>query len=115
MNISVQDWKGAEKEQAREELALAREAALISETRSRLDLLQSLAALDVAQQTRKIRELELEQAKILAKEADFLHGLGRISRLEQWNTLLTLKAAENELFSALAEEYSAWLSIKRFL
>lgn len=115
LNISVQDWKGAEKEQAREELALAREAALISETRSRLDLLQSLAALDIAQQTRKIRELELEQAKILAEEADFLHSLGRISRLEQWNTLLTLKAAENELFSALAEEYSAWLSIKRFL
>ena len=111
LSISPENWKGGDKQRAAEELLLAQEAAALAEMKAGISYSQALTALETAARAREIRELELEQAGLLREEADFLYPRGEISFIEYSEILLTRQAAENNLFSALISEYSAWQDI----
>jgi len=115
LSFSLQDWQKEDREELKTDLSLSQEEAARAVMESRLSLQQTLITLDTTRQNREIAELELEQARDLLEEAEFLHRLGEYSEAERDDAQLTLNQSEVNLFSALAEEYIAWREVLVYL
>jgi len=114
LNLSPEDWRAVERGELREELLLAEEAAAQARRASRLSCAQALLAREAAAENTEIRRIELEEARELLAEGEYLYPLGEVSWVEYQELVLSVRGAEDELFAALADEYAALLSLLEF-
>jgi len=110
-SFGLDDFNRAEREELAVDIELAREQHQQTLEQSLLEYEEQMLALEAAQAAREIRDIELEQTELLHEEAKFLHNQGDISELELDDARITYEQAENSLFSALVEEYTALLDL----
>ncbi len=108
LSFSFQDWQSQEREELSRDLELSRLEAGQVQVEQYQALQQDLIALETTKQSCDLARLELEEAMEIYDEAEFLLERGEYSRAERDEARLDLKTAEVSLFSALADEYSAW-------
>lgn len=112
ITVSVSDWQSTEISQLETELSLTQDIFAQSLATEKINLEHTLITLETTQINSDVAEIELEQAEELVEEAEFLYNLGDYSDTELEEVLLTLKQVENNLFSALTDEYNAWQSLR---
>lgn len=114
LSLGLQDLRKKEREELARDISLAEEQVVLATAESTLAYKQAQGALENATLTEEIVELELEETRELVDEATFLYEQGDISETELEEAQLLLVQAENEYFSALAEEYIALLELERY-
>jgi len=114
-SLSLDDLQAKEKEISREEYEIASQQVIQSQNEAELEYKQILDKIESSNLNREIAWIEFEQAEILYSEAQLLCKRGDISELDLEQSRLFLKASENTLFKAFADEYMAWDSLKAYL
>ena len=111
VSFGLEDFNLEERDELAIDIGLAREQHQQTLEQSTLEYEEQLLTLEASQATREIRNIELDQMELLKEEAEFLHGQGDMSELELEDARITYAQAENNLFSALVEEYTALLNL----
>lgn len=115
VSFGLEDFNRAERDDLAIDIGLAREQHQQTLEQSKLEYEEQLLTLEASQASREIRNIELEQMELLKEEAEFLFGQGDMSELELEDARITCEQAENSLFSALVEEYTALLNLKSYI
>ena len=113
--LSLDDFQKKEKEIAREEFQNSINRAEQNRDQVELEFEQTIEALTTKEINREISLIELEQSRILLSEAELLYRIGEYSELELEQSCLNLELAENSFFRALADEYIAWIALRKYL
>lgn len=114
-SLSPDDFQNKQRDIAREAFLISKAEAEQTLNEVQLGFEQVLETIDISEINSEISLLEYEQAKILFSEAELLRKMGDYSEIELQESQLTLVHAENALFRALADEYQAWLELKKYL
>ena len=114
-SISPDDFQKKKRDIAEEEFNISLNEAEQSLYQAELEFEQVIESIGSSSINSEISRLEFEQTKILLLEAELLHKLGEFSEVDLNESQLTLTKADNSLFKALADEYSAWLELKKNL
>lgn len=115
LSFSLQDWQKEERFELGRDLELSRlEAGKVLMEQSQ-ELQQDLITLENTDQGSELARLELDEAREVYDEAEFLLEQGEYSRAERDEALLDLKQAEVSLFAALADEYTAWRELLYYI
>lgn len=115
VSFGLDDFNREERDELAIDIGLAREQHQQTLEQSRLEYEEQLLTLEAAKASREVRNIELEQMELLKEEAEFLFDQGDMSELEFEDARITYEQAENSLFSALVEEYTAWVNLKSYI
>ena len=115
LTLSSDSFNKTQKLIAEEELQLSIIEADQSRNNVELEFEQVLEALVSTELNSEISKLEYEQTKIIYAEAELLKTLGDYSEIELQESKLSLMEAENSLYRAIADEYIAWLELKKYM
>jgi len=114
-SVSLDDFQKNQRNIENEEFLISQAEAEQKLNEAELGYEQVIEAISISEINSEIALLEFEQAKILKLEAEFLKKLGDYSEIELQKSELTLTKAENSLFKALADEFQAWLELKKYM
>ncbi|MBN2050420.1 MAG: TolC family protein [Spirochaetales bacterium] len=115
LSVGLQDFRSEEKEELTRDIGLAEEQIALAVAESNLAYKQAMGSLENANLARQIVELELEETRELADESAFLYDRGEISAAELEEARLLLLQADNDYFSALADQFIALLELRRYM
>jgi len=111
LSFGYESWQADTKAEYRTDLELAQASAAKTLANATMTLNRSIAALADAAENTSIQRLQLTRSMELLSETDYLAATGDASRLELEEAKLSVQASEDALFSALSEEYGAWLDL----
>ncbi len=111
LSLSYESWQADTKAEYRTDLELAQASAAKALANATMTLNRAVAALADTAENTSIQKLQLSRNKELLSETDFLASAGDASQLELEEARLSVQASEDALFSALSEEYGAWLDL----
>jgi hypothetical protein len=111
LTISLDDLKGEKRAEARADLDVAMKTLALQKSSDANAYDQALSAVQAARLNSEGRKLARDQAAELAEVADFSYKSGSYSAIENETAALSLAAAEDAYYQALADEYSAWLDL----
>ncbi|MBI9107841.1 MAG: TolC family protein [Spirochaetales bacterium] len=111
LSFGLDDWNAFEINTLRSELDISRQQVTQVIAAAGISLKQAITASENAAINYKVAEVEMQQAKELLDEAEFLNGLGEYSAAEFEETALLYEQAQNSLFTAAAMHYTALRSL----
>ncbi len=111
LTLSLDDLQGDAVSRAKEELALAGRTLAMARSSQENSYNAAVAAVQAAAIAVEGQNVSLAQAAEIRAEAAFLYARGSYSELEDDQAALSLAQAEDALYQALGDEYSAWLDL----
>jgi len=114
LSFGYESWKAGAKAEYRTDLELAQSSAAKTLADATMTLDRAVAALADAAENTSIQKLQASRNTELLSETEFLATTGDASQLEVEEAKLSVQASEDGLFSALVEEYGAWLDLLRY-
>lgn len=111
LKLSLDDLQGKAVSRAREEVVLAGKALAMARSSQVNDYVAAVAAVQAAAVAVEGQKVSRSQASEIRAEAAFLFAQGSYSELENESAALALAQAEDALYQALVDEYSAWLDL----
>jgi outer membrane protein TolC len=114
LSFGYESWKADTKAEYRTDLELAQSSAAKTLANATMTLNRAVAALVDGAENTAIQKLQLSRNTELLSETEFLATTGDASKLELEEATLAVQASQDALFSALVEEYSAWLDLLQY-
>jgi outer membrane protein TolC len=111
LKLSLDNLKTGDKAQAEAQLKLAAKTLAQTKIAQESEYAQALARVKTAAISTENQRLSRDQAAEIRDEAAFLFAHGSYSELENESAALSLAQAEDALYQALVDEYSAWLDL----
>ncbi len=111
LTLSLDDVKGEEKALAEARLSLAAKSLAQARIAQESEYAQAVAKVKTTAIATENQRLSRDQAAEIRDEAAFLFEHGSYSELENESAALSLAQAEDALYQALVDEYSAWLDL----
>ena len=115
VSIGLDDFNLDEREELATELEISRSRLVQTVSSEELNLEQARISAETAAIDYEIAGLAFEQAGELLDEAEFLLELGEYSEAELEETKLEYEQAQNSLFRAAAEHYTALRALAAYL
>ncbi|MDC7126463.1 MAG: TolC family protein [Spirochaetales bacterium] len=114
LSFGLDDWQASDRQELKSELDISRQQYTQTIRTEQLNLQQAKTTSETAIINYSVAEVELEQAKELLDEAEYLNKIGEYSQAEVDETELDYQKSKNSLFSAAADHYTALRKLKSY-